>query len=58
MFGAIVILVALLIVIPVSVMMSGALFASVIGSLTKSAVDLDHEGSEDLMISEANPYSG
>ena len=56
MFGAVVILIALLLVIPVGVMMSGVVFASLLGSVTKSAVDDAHAGSEDLQLSESNPY--
>lgn len=56
MIGAIIIVVLLLVIFPVSIMMSGTIFAALIGSSTKSAVDAAHKDTEDLMISEANPY--
>ena len=46
MIGAIIIAVLLLVVIPVSVLMSGALGAAILGFFTKAAVDANHEGSE------------
>ena len=58
MIGAIIIVVLLLVIFPVSIIMSGTAFAAMIGSSTKSAVDAAHADSEDLMISEANPYDG
>ena len=57
MVGAIIIVVLLLAVFPVSIMMTGAGLSALLGGVTKSAVDADHEDSEDLAISEANPYS-
>ena len=56
MFGGIVIVVLLLVVFPVAIMMSGALFAAVLGSTTKGAVDAAHADSEALTLSESNPY--
>jgi len=58
MVGGIIIVVLLLVIFPVSIMMSGAIFAALLGSTTKSAVDGDHKGSEALAVSEANPYAG
>ena len=58
MFGGILIVVFLLIVFPVTIMMTGAALAALLGQTTKAAVDSTHEGSELLEISEANPYSG
>lgn len=58
MVGVILILVALLLFFPINIMMSGAGLAALIGSVTKASVDGHHEGSEDLAISEANPYNG
>jgi len=57
MVGGIIIVVLLLVVFPVAIMMSGAVFAAMVGSTTKNAVDAKHEGSELLEISESNPYS-
>ncbi len=56
MVGGIIIVVLLLIVFPVSIMMSGAIFAAVLGSTTKGAVDAANVGSEALELSESNPY--
>ncbi|MDE0927706.1 MAG: hypothetical protein OSA06_02960 [Acidimicrobiales bacterium] len=58
MLGAIIMIVLLVVVIPVGVLMSGALGAAVIGGKLKNTVDADHEGSELLAVSEANPYQG
>ena len=58
MVGGIIIVVLLLVVFPVAIMMSGALFAALIGSTTKNAVDAEHQDSELLEISESNPYDG
>jgi hypothetical protein len=57
MVGGIIIVVLLLVVFPVAIMMSGAVFAVLLGSTTKSAVDSEHQGSEALAVSEANPYA-
>ena len=57
MVGGIIIVVLLLVVFPVAIMMSGAIFAALLGSTTKSAVDREHKGSEALAVSEANPYA-
>ena len=56
MVGAIIISVVLLLVFPIAIIMSGAVFAAMLGSTTKNAVDADHKGSELLKISESNPY--
>lgn len=58
MVGGILIVVLLLVVFPVAIMMSGALFAALIGSTTKSAVDAEHAGTEALTLSETNFYDG
>ncbi|MFT7475815.1 MAG: uncharacterized BrkB/YihY/UPF0761 family membrane protein [Verrucomicrobiales bacterium] len=57
MAGGIIIVVLLLVIFPVSIMMSGAILAAVLGSTTKSAVDAEHKDSEALTLSEANPYA-
>ncbi len=58
MVGVILILVALLLFFPINIMMSGAGLSALIGGIMKWSVDGDHEGSEDLAISQANPYNG
>lgn len=57
MVGGIVIVVLLLAVFPVAIMMSGAIFAALIGSTTKTAVDAEYVGSELLDVAESNPYA-
>jgi len=56
MLGGIVIAVILVVVIPVTIMMSMVAVAALLGTTTKNAVDGDHADSELLEISEANPY--
>jgi len=46
MFGAILVVIALLIVIPVGVLMSGGVLAGIIGFFVQKDVDQSHEGSE------------
>jgi hypothetical protein len=48
----------LVIVMPVGILVGGAVVASLLGGLLKSDVDSSHEGSELLEVSEANPYNG
>ncbi len=56
MVGGIIIVVLLLVVFPVAIMMSGAIFAALIGTTSKNSVDAQHEDSELLAVSEQNPY--
>ncbi len=56
MTGAVIMIVVLVVVMPVGILMSGAIGASLLGRLLKRGVDADHEGSELLEVSEANPY--
>ena len=58
MVGVIIILFVLLLFIPISVMLSGAALTSVLGGTIKSSVDAEYRGTEELAISEANPYDG
>ncbi len=51
-------IVVLVVVMPVGILMSGAIGASVLGRLLKGDADARHEGSELLEVSEANPYAG
>jgi|TARA_B110001454_G_C12715992_1_gene432592 hypothetical protein len=58
MAGAVIMIVVLVVVIPVGILMSGALGAFALGNLLKRDADVRHEGSELLEVSEANPYTG
>ncbi len=46
MFGPLIIVVVLVVAIPVSVLMSGAAIAALLGYVLKDEVDRSHEGSE------------
>ena len=46
MAGPVLIVVALVLVLPISVLLSGAVLAGILGWLLKSEVDAEHEGSE------------
>ena len=48
----------LVVVMPVGILVSGAVAASLLGGLLKRDVDATHAGSELLEVSETNPYSG
>ena len=48
--------VVLVIVLPVAILMSGAAGAGLLGWVLKRDVDTTHEGSEQLALSDANPY--
>ncbi|HBL09490.1 MAG TPA: hypothetical protein EYM46_04600 [Acidimicrobiia bacterium] len=58
MAGAVIMIVVLVVVMPVGILMSGAVGAALLGRLLKTDVDAAHEGSELLGVSEANPYAG
>ncbi len=58
MLGAVLMVILLVIVMPVGILVGGAVVASLLGGLLKSDVDSSHEGSELLKVSEANPYNG
>jgi hypothetical protein len=58
MAGVVVMIIVLVIVIPVGVLVSGAAGAAFLGRLLKRGVDTDHEGSELLEVSDANPWAG
>tara|TARA_Y100000310_G_scaffold243409_1_gene247892 strand:- start:3896 stop:4084 length:189 start_codon:yes stop_codon:yes gene_type:complete len=58
MTGAVIMIVLLVIVMPIGILMSGAIGAFSLGRLLKREVDQRHEGSELLEVSEANPYAG
>ncbi|MFN8049932.1 MAG: hypothetical protein U0Q22_00660 [Acidimicrobiales bacterium] len=46
MVGAVLVVIALLVVVPVGVLMSGGVLAGVIGFFVQKDVDEQHEGSE------------
>lgn len=56
MVGVILILIALLVVLPIGIMMSGAALSALIGWFVKESVDGDFIGTDDLALSQANPY--
>jgi hypothetical protein len=39
-----------------AIMMSGAIFAALVGTTSKNSVDAQHKDSELLAVSEQNPY--
>ena len=51
-------IVVLVVVMPVGILISGALGAFALGNLLKRDADVRHEGFELLEVSEANPYTG
>lgn len=46
MFGAIAIIVVLVVILPVGVLMSGAVASAILGGTVKAEADKNHEGSE------------
>jgi hypothetical protein len=50
--GTVVIIVLLVLVVPVSIIMSGLVVSGLLGSVLKRDVDLSHEGSELLALSQ------
>ena len=58
MLGAVLMVILLVVVIPVGILVSGAVAASLLGGLLKRDVAATHEGCEHLEVSETNPYSG
>ena len=46
MYGAFTIVLVLVVILPVAVLVSGAIGAAILGSLVKREVDIEHEGSE------------
>lgn len=52
MGGTVVIIILLAVVVPVLIIMSGLVVAGLLGSILKKDVDLEHEGSELLELSE------
>ena len=58
MFGAVLMVLLLVIVIPVGILISGAVAASLLGGLLKKDADGRHEGSALLDLAEAHPDLG
>lgn len=56
MAGAVVMIVILVVVFPIVFLMSMAVLAAILGALVNGSVDADHEGSELLVLADANPY--
>jgi hypothetical protein len=46
MFGAVAIIVALVVIVPVGVLVSGAVISALLGWLVNDGVDRSHQGSE------------
>jgi len=57
MLGAVLMILLLVVVMPVGILMTGALAAALLGGLLKSDVDTTHEGSEMLALSETDPWA-
>ena len=58
MFGAVLMILLLVVVMPVGILLSGAVVAALLGGLLKRDVDNTHRGSELLDLSESNPWAG
>ncbi|MDG2428794.1 MAG: hypothetical protein P8M16_10280 [Acidimicrobiales bacterium] len=57
MLGAVLMILLLVVVMPVGILMSGALAAALLGGLLKKDVDNTYAGSELLDLSETDPYA-
>ncbi|MBC8194552.1 MAG: hypothetical protein ISR43_03590 [Acidimicrobiia bacterium] len=58
MVGAVIMIIVLVVLIPVGILVGGAVGAAALGRLLKGGVDSAHEDSELLGVSEANPWAG
>ena len=58
MGGAIFMIILLVVIMPIGILMSGAVAAALLGGLLKRDVDAAHEGSELLDLSDSNPWDG
>ena len=56
MIGAVFMILLLVVILPVGIIMSGAMLAAVLGGLLKREVDTAHVGSELLELSEVNSW--
>ena len=57
MIGAVLMILLLVVVMPVGILMSGALAAALLGGILKKDVDAAHDGSELLALSETEPWA-
>ena len=57
MIGAVLMVLLLVVVIPVGILMSGALAAALLGGILKKDADTTHDGSELLALSETDPWA-
>ena len=58
MLGAVLMILLLVVVMPVGILMAGALAAALLGGILKKDVDTTHAGSELLDLSEIDPWAG
>jgi len=58
MIGAVLMILLLVVVMPVGILMTGALAAALLGGVLKKDVDTAQEGSELLELSETDPWAG
>ena len=58
MLGAVLMILLLVVVMPVGILMTGALAAALLGGVLNKDVDTTHEGSELLELSETDPWAG
>ena len=56
MGSAVIMIIILVVIMPIGILMSGALAAALIGGLIKKDVDVSHKDSELLEVSESNPW--
>ena len=54
MTGTIIIIVLLIVIVPVSIIMTGLLFSGILGTILQKQVDSDHEGTELYELSRKN----
>jgi len=57
MVGAVLMILLLVVVMPVGILMSGALVAALLGGILKKDADTAHDGSELLALSETDPWA-
>jgi hypothetical protein len=57
MLGAVLMILLLVVVMPVGILMTGALAAALLGGILKKDVDATHAGSELLDLSETDPWA-
>ena len=57
MIGAVLMILLLVVVMPLGILMSGALAAALLGGILKNDADTTHDGSELLALSETDPWA-